>query len=541
MDFDKALASLEKLDDEVLKHLSFSVPWQYGNEPVVDADGFEVSTKNNSNLSEGVLRDKLQAECWSKFNKNPQFSTSIRRTAGRLTGFGFETTSEIFKIQQVIDEIELDPRNRLYNYWPKYVARSFVEGELFLLLTLHTNGFVEVDFFDPSTIKEKGTDDSGIIFHPSKTTMPLFYFVTKSDSSIDDVELIPSIFIARYPEMEKLARQHSDFDIKMTVGSKTSNRKFRRLGGYNRFVLSWDKGYMTRRSVSYLRTTIEWLNHYENLKKYEIDHKKSSGAYLWVITITDPKAFRIWLSMSDADKRKTGIMAKKTPGGTLVLPPGMELSVKNPNLTPIRDQDTDILEMVTAGLNEPADVTTGSAKGTFASIKASRGPMSDNISGEIAYFDRWLKYDFWGSIFFLRSSVTSFPKVFKRKEIVEFVPSTDPDKEPEKKVRNVSYPPERLIDISYPVSEMLDFDSRAKGLLGSKHGPVTETVGVPASEISKRMGFGGYGRNRLRKATEELRYPKLIYNLDAESLQEKVEGEPKKKKVGNAASNSKKE
>jgi len=539
LDFEKALTSLEKLDDDVLQHLSFSVPWQYGDGGLVDADGFEVTKKGEGNLSEGRLREDLQAECWNKFNKNPQFSTSIRRMAGRIAGFGFETTSEIFKIQQVIDEIELDPRNRLYNFWPKYVARSFVEGELFLVLTLHSNGFVEVDFIDPSSIRSKGTDDSGIIFHPTKTTMPLFYFVTKSNSDLGDIDLIPSIFIARYPEMEKIAKKHSDFDLEMTLGSKTNNRKFKRLGGYNRFVVAWDKGYMTRRSVSYLRTTIEWLNHYENLKKYEIDHKKSSGAYLWVFTVTDAKAFRIWLSMSDADKRKTGIMAKKTPGGTLVLPPGIELGVKNPNLTPIKNQDTDILEMVTAGLNEPADVTTGSAKGTFASIKASRGPMSDNISDEIAYFDRWLKHDFWGSVFFLRSSVTSYPKFFKRKEVVEFVPSLDPEKEPERKVRNVPYHPERLIDISYPVSEMLDFDTRAKGLLGSKHGPVTETVGVPASEVSKRMGFGGYGRNRLRKATEELRYPKLIYNLDAESIQEKIEGEPKKKSTKDASANAK--
>jgi len=537
LEFDKALKALEELDDDVLRRISFSVPWQYNDdEGEVDADGFAVVRKGDSDYSEVDVREKLQAECWRKFNKNPQFSTSIRRTTGRITGFGFETSSEVFKIQRVIEEIELDPRNRLYNFWPKYVARSFVEGELFLCLTVHPNGFIEVDFIDPSTIRDKGTEGSGIIFHPKKPTMPLFYFVTKSDS---DVELIPSIFIARYPEMVKVAMQDEDFDLEMTRASKSNDNKFKKFKGYYRFVVSWDKGFLTRRSVSYLRTTIEWLNHYENLKKYEIDHKKSSGAYLWVVTITDPKAFRIWLSMDDADKRKTGIMQKKTPGGTLVLPPGMELSVKNPNLSPIRDQDTDILEMVTAGLNEPADVTTGTAKGTFASIKASRGPMSDNISDEIAYFDRWLKYDFWGSVFFLRSSVTNFPKFFKRKEVIEFLPTVD-GKEPKKKIRNVSYPPEQLIDVSYPVSEMIDFDTRAKGLLGSKHGPVTETVGVPASEISKRMGFGGYGRNRLRKATEDILYPKLVYNLDAESIQEKIEGEPKKKKSSNnAAANAK--
>jgi hypothetical protein len=61
------------------------------------------------------------------------------------------------------------------------------------------------------------------------------------------------------------------------------------------------------------------LNYYENLKKYEIDHKKSAGAYLWIVTMEDPRAFRAWLALTDEQKRKTGIAAKKTPGSTLVL------------------------------------------------------------------------------------------------------------------------------------------------------------------------------------------------------------------------------
>jgi hypothetical protein len=45
------------------------------------------------------------------------------------------------------------------------------------------------------------------------------------------------------------------------------------------------------------------------------------------------------------------------------------------------------------------------------------------------------------------------------------------------------------------------------------------------------MGFGNYGRQRLRYATEKEKYPELVYALDAESLQEQVEAEPGKTKV----------
>ena len=83
---------------------------------------------NGTQDQTGNFSDALQLECWNKFHRNPQINTSVRGLQGRLTGRGFETTSEIRKVQEVIEEIELDPRNRLYNFWPKYVGRSNVEG-----------------------------------------------------------------------------------------------------------------------------------------------------------------------------------------------------------------------------------------------------------------------------------------------------------------------------------------------------------------------------------------------------------------------------
>ena len=530
---EKVSKELQNLSDDVLQHLSFSMPWQYSSseEATTDEDGF--GSSGSSSEADNWTRERVQEECWIKFNKNPQFNTSVRRVAGRITGWGFETTSIHHDIQKAIEEIELDPRNRLYNFLPKYVARAEIEGELFLVLTVHPNGFIEVDFLDPDSVSGGGTDGSGILFHPKKTVMPLFYIVQQNSSTLDKGEAVPSIFIARYPELIEVARSMSDFDLKLANPSKSRKHVFRQFKGYYRFVVSWDKGFVTRRNVSHLRTVLEWLNHYENLKKYEIDHKKSSGAYLWVFKITDPRAFRLWLGMSDTDKRKTGIMAKKTPGSSLVLPPGMEVDVVNPNLSPIREQDTDIMEMVTSGMNEANDVTTGTSKGTFASIKASRGPMSDNISDEIAYFDRFWRNDFWGSVFFLKSAVSDFPTTFKVPEVVGFKPlkSLDTEKDPEPIIKNVKYRPEQLIEVAYPVSEMLDMESRTKALLGVKHGPIAETVGVPNSDVAKRIGIGGYGRSRIRKATEDLTFPKLVYNIDAESLQEKVEAEPPKKKA----------
>lgn len=520
----KVIDFFETIPDDILQGLSFSMPWQYNvsEDGYKDPDDFPITEDLGKSGDDKYTREKLQAECWKKYHKNPWINTSTRGLMGRLTGWGFETTSEIFEIQEAIEEIELDPRNRLYDFWPKYIGRTTIEGELFLVLTIHEDGFVEVDFLDPSLISDKGDDDTGIIFHPNKPTMPLFYNICSQTGVIK--EQYPSIFIARYPELIQIAKKHDDYDRGLQQGARSRKGAFKKFGGYQKFIVAWNRGLVTKRAVSHLRTTLEWLNHYENLKKYEIDHKKSSGAYLWNFKFTDAKAFKLWISLTDEERKTTGILAKKTPGSTIITPPGLELDVVNPNLSSLSEQDTDILQMVASGVNEPSDVMTGTAKGTFASVTASRGPFSDRTSDEIAYFDRFQKYDFWGSIFFLKSAISDFPEFFEVREAVSFNDKQKPV------FKMIKRKPERLVDISYPVSETINFEGRAKGLLGVKHGPIAETLGVSNSEVARKLGIGGYGRERLRKATEDEKFPKLVYNVDAESIQEVVEGEPKKSK-----------
>lgn len=543
-DLDGLQKFLDEVPDEYITALQFSAaPWMH------DPDTGTYIDPDKKQSKKVVSREELADECWTKLHANPQVNTAMRGKMGRLTGLGFETTSGISEIQDVIEETELDQRNRLYNYWPKYVVRSDVEGELCLSLTCHASGFIEVDFLEPGEIQGGGDEDTGIIFHPTKTTMPLFYNIKRNaygklstrwkDAPTLENEQIPSIFIARYPELAALAKNHGDWDRSKQKGSTSRKKAFRKLGGYRRFIVAWDKSFITRRATSHLRTILEWLNHYDNLKKYEIDHKKSSGAYLWWFKISDPRTFRQWLKLSDADRRKTGILAKKTPGSSLITPPGIELQCINPKLQTITDQDADIQRQISSGLDEPMDITTGDPTGPFSSIKASRGPMTDRTSNEVAYFTRFLRHDFWGAIFFLKSRISDFPEFFEVSEARRFDPKKksktdmlpgDDEWESEPFFENVKKRPEMLVDFSFPISETVELESRARAILGVKHGPISETLGIPKQKLAELIGFGGYPRQRLRKATEDRNLPKLVYTMDAESLQEKAEAEPGKKK-----------
>ena len=520
--------SLVEMPDEELAELKFSMPWQYDSSDVTkryrDSDGF-IESLFGGKEDTATTRSEIQTLCWSKFHMSPYVNTAIRGLMGRLTGFGFRSTSSNYEIQLEIERTEQDWRNRLYTFWPKYVARRYIEGELFISTTIHEDGFVEIDFIDPAAITQGGDDDSGIIFHPTKTTMPLYYNIDIGGSLAMQV---PSIYLAKFPDLRRAVdggiSKHPSFDTKLQAGIRSGKKIYKSLGGYTTFMMSWDAGLITKRAASYMRTILVWLNHYENLKKYEIDHKKSSGAYLWIFKIENPRDFKTWMALSDVDRKKTGITTVKTPGSSLVLPPGMTVECVNPNLTSIRDEDTDIKELVGAGLNEPEDVMTGSSKGTFASVKSSRGPMSDRTSDEVAYFERFLKYDFWAVVFFLKAAVGKFKPFFEVNEAIDF------DSKQEPIFKKIKRRPEELIDIEFPVSETISFEERARAFLGVKHGPISETLGIPNSTVAKRIGVSGYGRARLEKATEDEKYPKLVYEMgvDTEAVQEKAEGEPKK-------------
>lgn len=488
----------------------FSVPWQYdgastSGRPEIDADGFDIKGAGGG-LS--LSREQLLKKIFQKFYFNPHVNTSTRGIVGRIVGEGFATVSEIPEIEDAVEEIEEDYRNRLYDYWPKFLTRTFLSGELFLCFTVHEDGFIEIDYVNPDTIDDSKADN-GIIFHPSKTRMPLVYILKDKDKGID--EHIPSIYMARYPELWSVAREQKDFDQSKLNGSRS--RKFKSLGNYYRFIVSWDLGLITNRSTSHLITILEWLNHWENLKKYEIDHKKSSGAYVHVVRFTDVKSWVTWLGLTDEQRAKTGIAAPKTPGGTLVLGPNIEHKIENPTLPKISEGDSDIMQMISSGLNEPADVTTGQAKGTFASVKASRGPMSDKVSDEKTYFGRWLIHDFWGNVFFLKSKVSDFPERFKVRKAVGFKNKKAIFKEVDKK-------PEKCIEILFPISAIEDLEGITKSLLGVKHGSLYDTAGVPNKAILKRIGFKGYGKLRLEQEEEKDKYPDTILTIDQESFQE---------------------
>lgn len=525
MDHNKLKEALDGIDDAELSTFKFYAPWQSGPTAEEEGDALSAQLAHIDMTNTSRYYQVIQKFLWEKFQENPWINTSVIDYMGRLTGRGFEMTSSVRPIKEYMKSISDDIRNQLYDNMPKYVARQRIEGELYLLLTAHEDGFVEIDFIDPATVAG-GDRCSGKFFHPMKPNFVLAYELSglSSDGVTQINRVIPSINLAYFPSLYKELLKKPGFQDQKIADSKHSSRKFNVFGGFNQFIIEWNTGLFTQRNVSSLRTTLEWINHYETLKKYEIDHKKAAGAYMWVFTIEDPKAFRTWLGMSEEERAKTGVMGKYMPGGKLILPPGMDLKAVNPTLPNISGTDTDILHMVTAGLNAPEDMVTGQSGGTFASVKASRAPQGDRVSDSIEQFERFLRYTFWRSIFHLGISLKVLPKTYKVEEAVEF-------KNQEPVYKKVSKEAHDLIEFAFPVSEVSDLEAVARAVLGVKHGSIIDTLGLPAEYIARKLGFGLYSSARLKKATEDKQFPELQPAVDQESAQEIGEGETPKSGV----------
>lgn len=556
---DSVLNALEQIPDDVLQRINFAMPWQEPSpEQVkemyeargVDEDGFPIIGRIHGYKNYAYY----QRLCLAKYEENPQISSHVREVIGNLTGAGFAVTSEVEEISDYLEELFSDPINNFYQSIPKFVGRAELEGELFLIYTIHKSGFIEVDFVDPGSLVG-GDKDTGILFHPTKENFPLAYIMQIEYLGESKQVLVPSINIAYMPELAiELKKVLKDKKMKLDENyAKDTSPKFKKdFEGYFRFMVSWDKSLFEPRNVSHIKTTIKWLNYYEDLKKYEIDHKKSAGSYLWVAKFEDIKAFRLWLSLDEKERKKTGLLEKKAPGGTIILPPGMDFQCTNPNLQKISDQDTDILQMVISGLGKPEDLVTGTPRGTQSGIMAGRAPHSDRIANDIEFFRRFLQNVFFRALFHIAIKfgklkekypvlkVTGYKKT--NKQVIRIL--DDGQKESEKK--EILEPIEKkkqayahtLLEFGFPVSEMAATEGKARALLGVKHGSLVETLDLPREDIAKRLGFYNYRSLRLKRSEEQLKYPETLTDLYQEAIQERIEGEQRKpQNIGKKNSN----
>ena len=514
-----------KEQDSIVSAMSSSMAYRRGGKRDEDEGSLglmQILTGGGVATDSDVDLQELRNACWHTYKMSPFVQQAYKDRIAALFGNGFSMfgTEDAWN-ERIRSHVE-DPRNRLYSRLKPWMLHRAVNGELWTALTAHLDeAFVETDFVGP----EKLTD---IIWHPGKDRMHLVFIVKAADGSTIQ---IPSINLAYFPGLLVVAKKDDRFDASaFRIGCGKPSRslskgiKGKLPGGMmRRFITEFEGPVLTRRNTSELRTVIIWNNLYTMMKLVELDHKRALATYAYVFGFSDRDAWELWSGLTPDTKAETGILRKKPPGSDIILPPGMTMKAVNPNLPANSDTDNDIQEHVTSGLGAPRDMTTNTAKGTHSNISASRGPFLLRNDAARDDLEQFLRFDFWRPIFFLLHKIHGIPAKAGSREVVGYEGEGKQMTPKTRRVLRDPWHPDRL-GIHFPPVQLEDSDSLMKAIAGTKHRGLHNGFGVPGGDLASRVGIPDYPRARLRKGTEDLKFPPLnnsVDGFDDESTQER--------------------
>jgi len=406
-----------------------------------------------------------------------------------------------------------------------------VEGELFLLLTVQSDGMVVFSVLEPGDISGC-QDGTGIVTHPGQNILPLFYMYAPSGET---GEVIPSVNVL-YGDYDK-PEFYSGFEASQLNKSRAQGRgKYKGLKNFYRFIIHWpnlngvNEG---KRDTSYLRSILKYINYYHQSVLWSLDYRKSLASWSQKVKFSDDnfgqKAYRLWMKMTQVERDATGLTKPSQPGDKVFLMPGMDCNSMEHNAGKAgTGENTDVRNLLASGMDSLPDVLTADSKGsTFASIRETRNPFADVVESMQTKFSRLIKYGVLAHVLYIKS-VMDKDFQYERKVKVPY----DVDKDGKVKTKNIKKKAFHLVDVVMPVLNVQNMEELAKGLLGSKHGSLDKSLGIPPSVLAERMGFPDYHKMRVQEAFETEQYPKL-FNPDEASVTGgggDKQGEPIKKK-----------
>jgi len=447
---------------------------------------------------------ELQKKCWELYRGFGPISSAVNSKADYTTGHGFSIYSSNLEIRTWLKDFIYSYRNRLYAALNGWLIRMLAEGELFVLLIFDEEGRATVRLLEPDRIG-KGASKDGILTNPNDVTQTLFYehYYDRQSS-----ELIPDVSILLNPDvMLPIVKDVEGYVESKTERSRGTGGKFKKIGGYNRFILHWKNLtgiHEYKRDMSVISTVLEAVNLYWNAIKWQLDHKKAQCAYTNVIKFSDSPqgriAYGLWKSLTEAERKATGLEGALSPGSTIFLLPGMEYDVQSPQLSKLEGENQDLLNVAGAGMKSPQDMFQGQSAGaTHASLRASRSPLEMEIKNVQYKLHNFLVYEVFRACFHVSSMFGKLAPTFKKEEVEEF-------REGIPKFAQVDVEPIELVEITFPeISFEGKPEGQASAYLGSKHSGL-RSLGISDKKIAEKMGIGDLERQRAQRALEEKQY-----------------------------------
>jgi len=462
---------------------------------------------------------ELQKKCWDKYRSFGPINASVNSKADYTAGAGFDVYSSNQEINSFIRELWFSHHNQLFARIVGWMVRMQAEVELFLLLMIDEEGRIKVRVLEPSRIKGSPDDqNTGLVTHPTDATETLFYYYKDGD------EIIPDINIAYNPDLEKLVKDEIDQDKLKTSKARKNRARFKKIGGYNRFVIHWKNltGIMEyKRDTSSIAAILEALNLYWNAIKWQLDHKKAQTAYAIEYKFDDSAAGKMaWLlfkGMTDTEKAKAGYTSALTPGAKLFSAPGITVNIKNPNIQKMDGENRDIMNVAGAGARSPQDMFQGdSGNATHSALKSSRPPLEQEIENMQYKLKNFVKYVLLRGCFHIASQFGNLSESFKKPVVIrEFA-----NGKIKRSIEEIDVEPCELVEVNTPhVRFENDMRGKASAFLGNNHEGLI-SHGVSEKRAAKSMGINDMERERDEAFMEEMMYGKKTNEIPTNTNQE---------------------
>jgi hypothetical protein len=540
-------AALKESDPsiEILGAASWQDPDNFASASVALTQPFDIFEQDDSESKDpDKNRYELQKECWKQYKTFGPLNSAVDTKAYYVAGAGFSVYSLILELNEFIKDFFYSYRNRLYSKCIGWIIRQLAEGENFILISLDEKGNATLRNIEPTRIGD--TDDNGIISDPDDVTQTLFY-LHKLNSGKE--EWIPDArFILDGDYMKERRNALGDAFKKSKIKKITKGTgKFKKFGGYRRFLLHWKNFsgiHEFKRDTSSLITTLQWSNLYTKALKWELDYKRALSAYTLEIKFEDSPAgkvaWSVWKKMTDAEKAATNLTKPLSPGSRVFVMPGMAIKIQAPQLGSLSGQNQDLLNLAGAGAKTPQDMFQGQTAGqTYASIRSTRPPLMNEIENLQHISKHFFLYELirvclhakitMGGIVERNGKKYKLQETYMKKFVEEM-------KEGKPKIVDVPVEPCEMIEMDMP---SIRFDAKpdetANAYFGSKHTGV-HGAGVSRKTALKKMGVSGLDREIRERALEDEEYGEIISGVDAEKNVEKElePGNTKKERIGEA-------
>jgi hypothetical protein len=345
---------------------------------------------------------ELSRMAWSAVMTNPIAAREIFYKTVFVAGKGLRATSQIPEIQKILDEFWTSTRNKIPYYFPMYINRYNIDGEVFFALFVEKqSGKVTLRDIEPQEITE-------ILYDPDDVAVPVYFrrqytktAGAKGASVATETKDIwyRSVDCIQHPQLEK--------EVKLPDNAEKAGDDEKDV---DIFVFHFKNSLLTnrRRGLSTLTNHLPWLREYKDILRMRTGINKARSTFFLDVTMKNATKLQI---QEEARKHKS----PPRPNTCVVHGDDVIYAFMTPNIvgTDVASDLTEIKNMSATGSMLPPDLLGEAGKSNYQNSGRSKFPFVRSMEFQQELWEYALKYGLLWVVVWAAVEYGELPETFK--------------------------------------------------------------------------------------------------------------------------------